>query len=153
MSELKRQIEQDKQSAMRAKDAPRLSAIRLIIAAVQQREIDERIELNDEQVIVILDKLAKQRRESITQFQQANRQDLVDKETLELGIIQGYLPAALDDAEVDSLIQEAITDTAAQSMKDMGKVMKILKPKMQGRTDLTAVSAKIKTLLGNPPTA
>lgn len=147
MSEIKLQIQEDMKTAMRAKEKERLATIRLILAAFKQREVDERIELNDEQVLTILDKLAKQRRESISQFEKAGRDDLVAVEQAELTIILSYLPEALSDAEIDSLIQDAIASTGAAEMKDMGKVMATLKPKMQGRADMGAVSAKIKSHL------
>lgn len=147
MSQIKLQIQEDMKTAMRAKEKERLGTIRLILAAFKQREVDERIELNDEQVLVILDKLAKQRRESISQFEKADRNDLVAIEQAELAIIQAYLPEALSDDEIETLIQAAIANTGAAEMKDMGKVMAELKPKMQGRADMGAVSAKIKSQL------
>lgn len=144
---LKDRIQQDMKDAMRAKDKARLGTIRLILAAIKQREVDERIELDDEQVIVVLDKMAKQRRESISQFEQAGRDDLIAQENFELGIIQPYLPEALGEDELNALIDAAMAATGASSIKDMGKVMGQLKPKIQGRADMSAVSALIKSRL------
>ncbi len=146
---LKEQITSDMKDAMRAKDKDRLGTIRLIQAAIKQREVDERIELDDEQVLVVLDKMVKQRRDSITQYRDAGRDELAAKEEAELEIIQHYLPEALSEAEIDSLIEEAIASSGAESMKDMGKVMGILKPKVQGRADMGAVSARIKARLNS----
>jgi uncharacterized protein YqeY len=145
---LKDRILQDVKDAMRARDKERLGAIRLITAAIKQREVDERIELDDEQVLLVLDKMCKQRRESISQFEKAGRDDLVSKEVSELDIIQGYLPKQLDDAEIAALIDAAMIETGASSIKDMGKVMGKLKPQLQGRADMSAVSAMIKSRLG-----
>lgn len=133
---------------MRSGEKSRLQAIRLILAAVKQREVDTRQELTDRDVVVILIKMQKQRRESITQFTKANRQDLVAKETLELQLIGEYLPAALSEKEIDGMIAEALSASAASGIKDMGKVMAILKPGLIGRADMGAVSAKVKTALG-----
>lgn len=144
---IKDRIQQDMKDAMRAKDKARLGTIRLILAAIKQREVDERIELDDEQVIVVLDKMAKQRRESISQFEQASRDDLIAQENFELGIIQPYLPEALGEDELSALIEAAMAATGASSIKDMGKVMGQLKPKIQGRADMGAVSALIKSRL------
>ena len=145
---LKAQVSDDMKAAMRAKEATRLSAIRLLLAAIKQREVDERIELGDAEIVAVLDKMAKQRRESVEQYLSAQRNDLADKETFELSVIQEYLPAALDDSEIDALISDAIAQSGASGMKDMGKVMGLLKPKLQGRADMGAVSAKIKGTLG-----
>jgi uncharacterized protein YqeY len=144
---LKKRIQEDVKDAMRAKDKPRLATIRLITAAIKQREVDERIELDDTQVLVVLDKMCKQRRESISQFEQAGRDDLAAQEKAELELIQQYLPEQLSEAEINELIDAAMQDTAASSMKDMGKVMGQLKPKLQGRADMGAVSALIKARL------
>ena len=145
MSEaLKARITEEMKISMKSGDKARLGAIRLILAAVKQREVDERISLNDEQVLSVLDKMTKQRRESISMFQSANRTDLVEIEELELAVIQSFLPAALGDEEVTGLIQAAIAESGAASIKDMGKVMAILKPQLQGKADMTSVSAKIK---------
>ena len=145
---LKERIQQDVKDAMRARDKERLATIRLITAAIKQREVDERIELDDEQVLLVLDKMCKQRRESISQFEKAGRDDLIAQEVSELDIIQGYLPEQLDDDEIGALIDAALADTGASSIKDMGKVMGQLKPKLQGRADMGAVSAMIKSRLG-----
>ncbi len=144
---LKARIMADMKDAMRAKDKDRLGTIRLIQAAIKQREVDERIELDDSQVLAVLDKMVKQRRDSITQYRDAGREELAAKEEAELSVIQQYLPAALSEAEVDALIDEAISASGAESMKDMGKVMGQLKPKLQGRADMGEVSARIKARL------
>lgn len=146
-SAIKGQIQEDMKTAMRAQDKERLATIRLILAALKQREVDERIVLTDEQVLAVLDKMQKQRRESITQFEAANRQDLVKKEVDEIAIIQGYLPEQLSPAEVDSMIDAAIKETGALSVRDMGKVMGILKPLIQGRADVATVSNQVKDRL------
>jgi hypothetical protein len=144
---LKAQIMADMKEAMRAKDKDRLGTIRLIQAAIKQREVDERIELDDSQVLAVLDKMVKQRRDSITQYRDAGREELAAKEEAELSVIQRYLPAALGEAEIDALIEEAVSATGAESMKDMGKVMGMLKPKVQGRADMGEISARIKARL------
>ncbi len=144
---LKDQITADMKDAMRAKEKETLGTIRLIQAAIKQREVDERIELDDSQVLAVLDKMVKQRRDSITQYRDAGREELAAKEEAEISIIQKYLPAALSEAEIDALIDEAISNSGAQSMQDMGKVMGQLKPKLQGRADMGAVSARIKARL------
>ena len=145
---LKDKITQDMKDALRAGDKPRLSVIRLMLAAVKQREVDERITLDDNQVLVVLDKMLKQRRESVIQYAKGGRQDLVDQETAEIMAIQAYLPTQLTDAELEGLIAAAIQASGAASIKDMGKVMGLLKSKVQGRADLGAVSARIKAKLG-----
>ena len=134
---------------MKAGDKKRLGVIRLILAAIKQREVDERIELDDEQVIVVLDKMLKQRRESIRQYRDAGRDDLAEVEEAEIIVIQEFLPESLTDTEIDSIIEAAISDAGASSIRDMGKVMAILKPKMQGRADMSHVSAKIKQNLAD----
>lgn len=144
---LKDQITDDMKSAMRAKDQARLSAIRLLLAAIKQREVDERIELDDEQVLAIITKMVKQRRDSIKQFTEAGRKDLVDQEAYEISVIENYLPPQLDEQEIAQLIEQSIQATGAKSMQDMGKVMGDLRPKIQGRADMGIVSAKIKALL------
>jgi len=144
---LKTKILDDMKAAMKAGDKPRLGVIRLIQAAIKQREVDERIELDDDQVLAVLDKMVKQRRDSITQYEQAGRTELADQEKFEVGICQEYLPEALSDDEIASLLEQAIAETGAASMKDMGKVMGWLKPKLQGRADMGAVSGKIKQKL------
>lgn len=144
---LKDQITADMKEAMRAKDKETLGTIRLIQAAIKQREVDERIELDDSQVLAVLDKMVKQRRDSIKQYLDAGRDELAAKEEAEINVIQKYLPAALSETELDALIEEAITSSGAQSMQDMGKAMGLLKPKVQGRADMGAVSARIKARL------
>ena len=144
---LKEQLQQDMKQAMRGGEKRRLGAIRLVMAAIKQREVDERIELDDEQVMLVLDKMAKQRRESIEQYEKAGRNDLAEQEVFELDILKTYLPEQLDDAQIDSMIAEAIEATGAASIKEMGKVMGQLKPKLQGRADMGAVSGKIKAKL------
>ena len=145
---LKERIQQDVKDAMRAREKSRLATIRLVTAAIKQREVDERIELDDAQVLAVLDKMVKQRRESISQFEKAGRDDLILQEASELEIIQSYLPEQLTEAEITALIDAAMEATGATSIKDMGKVMGQLKPKLQGRADIGAVSAMIKTRLG-----
>ncbi len=132
---------------MRAKDKARLGVIRLITSAMKQIEVDERIELDDARVLTILDKMLKQRRESIKQYEAAERQELADQEAFEITVIQEYMPTQLDDAEIDAIIDDAVAATGASSMKDMGKVMGIIKPKLAGRADMGAVSGKIKAKL------
>jgi uncharacterized protein len=144
---LKDRITEDMKAAMRAGEKDRLGTIRLALAAIKQREVDERITLDDPQVLAVLDKMIKQRREAIAQFQTGGRADLVAKETAEIGVLQGYLPAQMSEAEIDQLIAESIAATGAASLKDMGKVMALVKPKAQGRADLGAVSARIKQKL------
>ncbi len=144
---LRQRVESDMKTAMRAKDKERLGTIRLILAAIKQREIDERITLGDTDILAVLDKMIKQRRDSITQFEQAGRQELADKEAAEVAVIQEYLPAALGDDEVDSLIAEAMTASGASSPQDIGKIMALLKPKLQGRADMGLVSRKVKEKL------
>jgi len=145
---LKDRITEDMKTAMRAADKERLGTVRLLLAAIKQREVDERITLDDGQVVAVIEKMIKQRREAIGQFESGGRTDLVAKETAEIGVLQGYLPAQLTTAEVDALITEAIAATGAASIKDMGKVMGFVKPKAQGRTDMGALSARIKQKLG-----
>ncbi len=145
---LKERITDDMKAAMRSGEKERLGLIRMITAAIKQREVDERITLDDAQVLSVLEKMIKQRKESVAQFQTGNRQDLVDKETAEIALLQGYLPSQLSDSEIDALISEAIGATGAASVKDMGKVMAIIKGKAQGRADMAAVGAKIKAKLG-----
>ena len=144
---LKQRIEADMKAAMRAKDKDRLGTIRLILAAIKQREVDERITLSDTQILAVLDKMVKQRRDSINQFQQAGRQELADKESAEVSVIQEYLPKALSEDEVDTLIAEAITASNSASPQDIGKIMGLLKPKLQGRADMSLVSRKVKEKL------
>ena len=144
---LKARIQDDMKAAMKGGDKPRLGVIRLILAAIKQREVDERIELNDEQVLAVLDKMVKQRRDSIKQYSDAGRADLADAEQAEVGIIQEYLPEALSEDEIAAIIEQAIADTGAASMQDMGKVMGKVKPQVQGRADVGAVSALVKQKL------
>jgi len=144
---LRAQIAEDMKTAMRAKDAPRLSAIRLLLAALKQREVDERIELTDADVLAIIEKMIKQRRDSIEQFEKGGRQDLADKEQFEITVLQGYMPAAMSAAEVDAAVTEAIASSGAMLMADMGKVMAVLKPRLAGRADMGKVSALVKTRL------
>jgi len=145
---LKERITEDMKAAMRSGEKERLGVIRMITSAIKQREVDERITLDDVQVLSVLEKMIKQRKESLLQFKAGNRQDLVDKESAEITLLQGYLPAALSSAEIDALINEAVAATGAASIKDMGKVMAIIKAKAQGRADMAAVGAKIKAKLG-----
>ena len=145
---LKERITDDMKAAMRSGEKERLGVIRMITAAIKQREVDERIILDDAQVLSVLEKMIKQRKESVVQFKAGNRQDLVDKENAEITLLQGYLPAALSDTEIDALINEAVAATGAASIKDMGKVMAIIKAKAQGRVDMGALGAKIKAKLG-----
>jgi uncharacterized protein YqeY len=145
---LKDRITEDMKSAMRAKDSERLGAIRMITAAIKQREVDERISLDDAQVLAVLEKMIKMRKESIAQFQSGGREDLVAKETKEIELLQSYMPAQLSEAELDALIAESIAQSGATSIKDMGKAMALLKQKAQGRADMGAVSGKLKAKLG-----
>ena len=144
---LKAKITDDMKAAMRAKDAPRLSAIRLLLSAMKQKEVDERVELSDADVVTIIDKMLKQRRESITQFEKGGRQDLADTEKFEVGVLQEYMPKALSDAEIAAEIDAAMQATGAKAMSDMGKVMAVLKPKLAGKADMGKVSAQIKAKL------
>jgi uncharacterized protein len=146
-SAIKEKITEDMKTAMRAQDKERLATIRLILAALKQREVDERIVLTDEQVLAVLDKMLKQRRESITQYDAANRPELSQKEAEEVKVIQQYMPSPLSDSEVQALIDSAIKESGAASVRDMGKVMGILKPKIQGRADIATVSNQIKDRL------
>ena len=145
---LKERITDDMKAAMRSGEKERLGAIRMITSAIKQREVDERITLDDAQVVSVLEKMIKQRKESLVQFQAGNRPDLVAKEAAEITLLQGYLPSQLSDTEIDALIQDAIAATGAASIKDMGKVMAVIKGKAQGRADMAAVGAKIKAKLG-----
>lgn len=147
MSDLKAKLTEDMKTAMRSGNKERLQTIRLILSAVKQQEVDTREEQSDDDIIASLTKMQKQRRESISQFEKASRQDLVDKEEQELKVINEYLPAALSENEIDTLISAAMSKTGASSIKDMGKVMGILKPQLAGRADMGAVSVKIKSAL------
>lgn len=144
---LKARISEEMKNAMRAKDTARLGAIRLLQAAIKQREVDERIELDDTQVIEAIEKMLKQRRDSISQYEAANRQDLADAEKSEVAVLQEFLPQALTEAEIDSIIADCIASTEAQGMKDMGKVMAAVKPLVVGRADMGKLSGLIKARL------
>ena len=144
---LKQRVQDDMKAALKAGEKERLGALRLIFAAIRQKEIDERIELSDEQVFGVLDKMIKQRRDSIEQFRGAGREDLVGKEEIELGICQSYMPQPLDDGEIAGLIDAAIAATGAAGMRDMGKLMAHLRPQILGRADMGAVSALVKARL------
>ena len=144
---LKAQIQEDMKAAMKGGDKVRLGVIRLIMAAIKQREVDERIDLNDEQILAVLDKMVKQRRDSIKQYSDAGRDDLARVEQAEVEIIQDYLPEALSEDEIDTIIEQAIRETGAASMQDMGKVMGKIKPQVQGRADMGAVSGRVKLKL------
>jgi len=147
VSALKKRITEDMKAAMRAKDKARLSVIRMTLAAIKQREVDERIELDDSQVTAIIDKMIKQRRDSVAQFQDAGRDELAAIETAEIAVLQDYMPPAMSDDDIAAAIDKAIADTGASSIKDMGKLMGVLKPLLQGRADLGAVSGTIKQKL------
>ena len=134
-------------AAMRAKDGARLSTIRLLLSGIKQREVDERVELTDADVLSVLEKMIKQRRESIAQFEKAARQDLADKEKAEIEVLSGYLPKQMSDAEVDQAVAAAIAEAGASSMKDMGKVMALLKPRLAGKADMGKVSGLLKAKL------
>jgi uncharacterized protein len=144
---LKDQITEAMKNAMRAKEKERLGTIRLILSDCKKIEVDERIELDDTRVLAILDKMIKQRRESVKQYAAGNRQDLVDQENFEITVIQEFMPSALSESEINDLVAKAITESGATSAKDMGKVMAILKPQVQGRADVSAVSALVKNKL------
>ncbi|KPJ67803.1 MAG: glutamyl-tRNA amidotransferase [Coxiella sp. DG_40] len=144
---LRQRIQDDMKAAMRAKDSERLGVIRLLLAAIKQREIDERISLQDPEILTVIEKMIKQRREAYTQFKAGNRQDLADKEAFEIEVLQKYLPKPLNEAEIDAIIDKTIKATNATSMRDMGKVMKIVKQQTQGRADMDKVSAKVKAKL------
>ena len=144
---LKEQITEDMKAAMRAKDSGRLATIRLLTAAIKQKEVDERIDVSDEQVLAIIEKMIKQRKDSISQFEAGGRQDLADIEKAELAILSTYMPAALSAAEVQVEVAAAVAAVGAAGPQDMGKVMGVLKPKLAGRADMTAVSAMVKAAL------
>lgn len=144
---LKARITEDMKSAMRAKEAARLSAIRLLLAAMKQREVDERIELTDADVLGIVEKMIKQRRESIVQYEKGARADLAEAEKFEVGVLSGYLPQQLTETEVAALVEAAIAETGAKAMADMGKLMAVLKPRLAGRADLGKVSALVRSRL------
>ena len=146
---LKQRLVEDMKTAMKAGEKRRLGVIRLINAAIKQREVDERIELDDIQVLAVLDKMLKQRRDSITQYEAAKREELAEQERYEIGVCQEYLPTALTPEEIVALIEAAVATSGAASLKDMGKVMALLKPQVQGRADVGAVSALVKQHLGS----
>lgn len=147
MESLLDRIKDDMKASMKGGNKSRLAVIRLILAAIKQVEVDERIELDNDRIILVLDKMLKQRRESIRQFTDAGRNDLAEIEEAEIKVIQDFLPQALSEAEIDAMIKAAVDESGAQSVKDMGKVMALLKTKMQGRADMAAVGAKIKAAL------
>jgi len=144
---LKTRITEDMKSAMRAKDAPRLSAVRLLLAAMKQREVDERIELSDADIVAIIEKMLKQRRDSVTQYEAGGRQDLADVEKFEIGVLSGYMPQQATEPEIMAELAAAVAATGAKAMQDMGKVMAVLKPKLAGRADMAKVSALVKAKL------
>jgi uncharacterized protein YqeY len=145
---LKTRITEDMKNAMRAKETARLGAIRLLQSAIKQREVDERIELDDDQVIATIEKMLKQRRDSIQQYEAAQRQDLADAEKFEVQVLQAYLPTPLSEQEISQMISLAITASGAQGMQDMGKVMGLVRPQVLGRADMAKISAEIKAKLG-----
>ena len=144
---LKERITEDMKTAMRAKESARLSAVRLILAAIKQKEVDERVELTDADVLSVIEKMLKQRRESIAQYEKAARQDLADVEKFEVGVLSGYLPQQLSDSQIELELTKAVSESGASSIKDMGKVMAVLKPKLAGKADMAAVSALVKKKL------
>ena len=146
---LKAKITEDMKAAMRAKDAARLSAIRLLLAAMKQREVDERIELSDADILAIIEKMLKQRRDSVTQYEAGGRQDLADVEKFEIGVLSGYMPQQLSEAEIAGEVAAALAATGAKGMQDMGKVMAVLKPKLAGRADMAKVSSLVKAKLSS----
>jgi uncharacterized protein YqeY len=147
MSELKARLTEDMKTSLKGGDKARLAAIRLVLAAIKQREVDERITLDDAQVLGVLEKMLKQRRDSIAQFEAARREDLAEQERYEIGVIESYLPAQLSDAELDTLVQACIVDAGASSPRDMGKVMALLKERAAGRADMGALSQRVKARL------
>ncbi len=144
---LKERISEDMKAAMRAKDAARLSTVRLLLAALKQKEVDERVELSDADVLGIIEKMVKQRRESIVQYEKAERADLADQEKFEIGVLQAYLPQQMTEAEVAQAVAGAIAESGASGVKDMGKVMALLKPRLAGRADIGKVSAQVRAKL------
>jgi len=144
---LKERINEDMKAAMRSKDAARLSAVRLLLAAIKQREVDERTTLSDGDVVAVIDKMLKQRRDSISQYEQAGRQDLADAEKFEVGVLQAYMPQQMSEAEIDAAIADAVARSGAAGPQDMGKVMGLLKPALAGRADMGQVSARVKLRL------
>jgi uncharacterized protein len=146
---LKAKITEDMKAAMRAKNAPRLSAVRLLLAAMKQREVDERIDLTDADILAIIEKMLKQRRDSVTQFEAGGRQDLADVEKFEIGVLSEYMPQQLSEAEIAAEVAAAVAQAGAKGMQDMGKVMAMLKPRLAGRADMAKVSAQVKATLGS----
>jgi len=144
---LKEKLSEDMKAAMRAKESEKLATIRLINAAIKQREVDERIELGDDQVLSVIEKMIKQRKDSITQFEAGGRQDLADKEKSEITVLAAYMPAQMSEAEVQAEVSAAVVQSGASGPQDMGKVMAVLKPKLAGRADMTAVSGLVKAAL------
>ena len=145
---LKQRVTEDMKTAMKSGEKERLGVIRLLLAAIKQREVDERIVLEDAQVLAVIEKMIKQRRDSISQFRAAAREDLATKEEFEIGVIQGYMPEQLSDADVDAIIAKAIADSGAATAKDMGKVIGLVRPQVAGRADMGAVSQRVKARLG-----
>lgn len=145
---LKDRIQEDMKAAMRARDAARLSAVRLLLAALKQKEVDERVELADADVLAVIEKMVKQRRESIAQYEKAARQDLAEQERFEIGVLSAYLPQQMGEAEIEQAVAAAVAESGAASVKDMGKVMALLKPRLAGRADMGKVSALVKAKLG-----
>jgi len=145
---LKDRINEDMKAAMRAREQERLGALRLLLAAIKQREIDERVTLEDLQLVSVIDKMIKQRKDSISQYEKASRQDLADKEKYEISVLEAYLPQQMSQAEIDAAVAEAIASTGAKGAADMGKVMAVLKPKLAGRADMGKVSGLVKSKLG-----
>jgi uncharacterized protein YqeY len=145
---LRERVNEDMKNAMRAREAERLGALRLLLAAMKQREVDERITLDDAGVVSVIEKMMKQRRDSIEQYEKAQRQDLADKEKFEMSVLQAYLPQGLSQAEIDAIVADAVASSGAKSAADMGKVMAIVKPKVVGRADMGKVSALVKSKLG-----
>jgi hypothetical protein len=144
---LKAQLQDDMKSAMRTRDKERLAVIRMLMAAVKQREVDERNELADADVLAVVEKMVKQRRDAEQQYRDANRPELADAEAAEIAVLENYLPAQLSDAEIDQAIESAISESGAESMRDMGKVMGVLKPRLQGQADMAVVSQRLKARL------
>ncbi|HET7593316.1 MAG TPA: GatB/YqeY domain-containing protein [Rhodanobacteraceae bacterium] len=149
MSELKARLTEDMKTSLKGGDKARLAAIRLVLAAIKQREVDERITLDDAQVLHVLEKMLKQRRDSVAQYEAAQREDLAEQERYEIGVIEAYLPAQLSDAELDTLVQACIVDAGANSPRDMGKVMALLKERAAGRADMGALSQRVKARLAS----
>ena len=145
---LKQRLTEDMKSSMRSGDKPRLGVIRLVLSAIKQREVDERIELTDTDVLGVLEKMLKQRRDSASQYEAAGRQDLMDQEKYEIGVVAEYLPQPLSDAEVDQILDDCIAESGAVEARDMGKVMALLKPRVAGRADMQSLAAKVKAKLG-----